>query len=153
MLNQNSAETERNSMRKLAIAATMAIAMMGAIVAAQASSAEANGPFLLFFDWEKPDITSDAAAVLDQAALVNRQKAGAYLLIAGHTDRSGRASYNLLASRRRAEAARAELIKRGVPAGAITVVAYGEGQSIVPTEDGVREVQNRRVEIGFVVGQ
>jgi len=139
-------------MHKLAIAASMAIAMMGAVVVAQGSNA-ASGPFLLFFDWGSPDITGDAGAVLDQAALAYRQKPEARLLITGNTDRSGRASYNLLASRRRAEAVRAELIRRGVPAGAIAVVAYGEERPIVPTEDGVREVQNRRVEISLVSGE
>ena len=139
-------------MRKLAIAAGMATATLGTAVATvQPSDAEA-GPFLLFFDWAKPDINRDAAAVLDQAVSAYRRKADARLRIAGHTDRSGSASYNLLASRRRAEAVRAELARRGVPAGAMTLVAYGEERPIVPTEDGVREVQNRRVEISILSG-
>ena len=40
-----------------------------------------------------------------------------------------------------------ELEKRGVPSDAISIAAYGEEKPLVPTEDGVREVQNRRVEI------
>jgi outer membrane protein OmpA-like peptidoglycan-associated protein len=135
-------------------AAATAIVMMGpAAVAAQSPASQANDPYLLFFDWGKPDITSDAEAVLDQAAAAYRQNPSAHLRIVGHTDRSGSASYNLLASRRRAEAVRAELSGRGVPANAMTVAAYGEERPIVPTEDGVREVQNRRVEISFVTGR
>jgi len=141
-------------MRKLAIAATMTIAALGStIAAAQDHIPATNGPFLLFFDWGKPDISGDAAAVLDQVATAYRQSPGARLRIAGHTDRSGSTSYNRLASRRRGETVRAELVRRGVPASATTVVAYGEDNPIVPTEDGVREVQNRRVEIGVVTGQ
>jgi len=141
-------------MRKLAIGATLAISMLApAAGGAQTADAAANGPFLLFFDWGKPDITGDAAAVLDQAATAYRQTPGAQLRIAGHTDRSGSAAYNRLASRRRAEAVRSDLTKRGVPVSAMTVVAYGEERPIVPTEDGVREVQNRRVEISVVTGQ
>ena len=31
----------------------------------------------------------------------------------------------------------------------MTVASFGEEQPLVPTEDGVREVQNRRVEVSF----
>ena len=52
-------------------------------------------------------------------------------------------------SQRRAEAIKAELVKNGVPANEISVVAKGESQPLVPTADGVREPQNRRVQIVF----
>lgn len=134
-------------MRELAAAAAMLIAALSSAAADAQATARPDGPFLLFFDWGKPVITGDAAAVVDQAAAAYRQTPGDRLLIAGHTDRSGSASYNRVASRERAEAVRNELAKRGVPANAMSVVAYGEERPIVPTEDGVREVQNRRVEI------
>jgi OOP family OmpA-OmpF porin len=54
---------------------------------------------------------------------------------------------NRVAGLRRAEAVRAELEKRGVPRNAMSVASFGEERPLVPTEDGVREVQNRRVEI------
>jgi outer membrane protein OmpA-like peptidoglycan-associated protein len=38
-------------------------------------------------------------------------------------------------------------VRNGVPATAITVIGKGETQPLVPTADGVREPQNRRVEI------
>jgi outer membrane protein OmpA-like peptidoglycan-associated protein len=139
-------------MRKLSIAAGVAIIMLGTAGAAVQTTDAAPGPFLLFFDWAKPDINRDAATVLDQAVSAYHQRPGARLRIAGHTDRSGSASYNLLASRRRAEEVRAELGRRGVPSSAIILVAYGEGRLLVPTEDGVREVQNRRVEISIISG-
>jgi OOP family OmpA-OmpF porin len=135
-------------MRELTATVAIFIAALSSAAAdAQGASANPVGPFLLFFDWGKPDVTGDAAAVIDQAAAAYRQRPGERLLIAGHTDRSGSVSYNRLASRRRAEAVRDELARRGVPASEMSVVAYGEEQPIVPTEDGVREVQNRRVEI------
>jgi OOP family OmpA-OmpF porin len=135
-------------MRGLAVAAAMAIAALSsAAVGAQSTTVSPDGSFLLFFDWGKPDVTGDAAAVIDQAVAAYRQRPGDRLLIVGHTDRSGSASYNRLTSRRRAEAVRNELSRRGVPASAMRVGAYGEEQPIVPTDDGVREVQNRRVEI------
>ena len=67
--------------------------------------------------------------------------------LAGHADRSGTVRYNQALSLRRAEAVAAELIRLGVPRPRITVQGFGESRALVPTADGVREPQNRRVEI------
>ena len=61
------------------------------------------------------------------------------LLIAWHD--------HLALSLRRAESVKAAMIKLGVPASLIVVIGKGESQPLVPTADGVREPQNRRVEI------
>jgi Cu-Zn family superoxide dismutase len=116
-------------------------------VGAMARQPVPAAPMMLFFDWGKPDIRSDDQAVLDQAAAAWRANPNLRLQLSGHTDRSGSAVYNLRASRRRVEMVKAELVKRGVPANVIATIGYGEERPLVPTEDGVREVQNRRVEI------
>ena len=67
--------------------------------------------------------------------------------VAGHADRSGTPQYNQRLSQRRADNVAAELVRRGVPRNAIVVTAFGESRPLVPTADGVREPQNRRVEI------
>jgi outer membrane protein OmpA-like peptidoglycan-associated protein len=41
----------------------------------------------------------------------------------------------------------AELVRLGVARSAIAVQAFGESRPLVPAADGVREPQNRRVEI------
>ena len=120
-------------------------------LAAPALGQAAGGqPFRIFFDWGKPELTRDAEAILDEAVTFYRQARPDRVIIAGHSDRSGPAGANVAASRRRAEAVRSYLVGKGVPDSTITVSAYGESRPIVPTEDGVREMQNRRVEIGFV---
>ncbi|MCA0304633.1 MAG: OmpA family protein, partial [Proteobacteria bacterium] len=48
---------------------------------------------------------------------------------------------------RRANAVKDALVRNGVPAQAITVVGKGQTDLLVKTADGVREPQNRRVEI------
>jgi outer membrane protein OmpA-like peptidoglycan-associated protein len=131
-------------MRKSWIALVMAVAMSGVAVAQRPADPR---PLMLFFDWSKPDIRGDDQAVLDQAAAGWQADRQAHLTLSGHTDRSGSLAVNLAASRRRAAMVRDELVKRGVPASAIRIAAYGEERPLVPTEDGVREVQNRRVEI------
>lgn len=106
--------------------------------------------FLVFFDFDRSDITADARKIITQAA-ENARKAGGTtrITLTGHADRSGAAQYNMRLSQRRADAVKAELVKMGVPAGDIATVAKGESDPLVPTADGVREPRNRRVEIVF----
>lgn len=120
-----------------------------------ASSAAAQwgdaGPTLLFFDWGKSELSGDAKASLDKVAERYRQAARP-MTIDGHSDRSGADASNLASSRRRARIVRDYLVDRGVPDSAMSVRAYGETWPIIATADGVREVQNRRVEIRWSAG-
>ena len=77
----------------------------------------------------------------------DRAKGNARITATGHTDTSGPEAYNMALSLRRANAVKDALVREGVPATAITVVGKGESQPLVQTADGVREPQNRRVEI------
>jgi OmpA-OmpF porin, OOP family len=110
------------------------------------------GPFIVFFDWDRSDITPQAAAILDNAAAAYQQTGSAQVVLAGHADRSGSAQYNVGLSQRRADAVRQYLAGRGVNDGAMTTEAFGESRPLVETADGVREPQNRRVEITFGPG-
>jgi outer membrane protein OmpA-like peptidoglycan-associated protein len=67
--------------------------------------------------------------------------------VAGHADRSGSPQYNQRLSQRRADAVAAELSRQGIARSNISVQAFGESRPLVATADGVREPQNRRVEI------
>jgi OmpA-OmpF porin, OOP family len=132
-------------MWKVAAAIALGVA---APAAAQEPSAPPS-PAMIFFDWAKPDIRSDDEAVLDRISEAFRARPSAHLTIAGHTDRSGSAAFNRAAGLKRAQTVRAELEKRGIPRNAISIASFGEERPLVPTEDGVREVQNRRVVIAF----
>ena len=110
------------------------------------------GPFIVFFDWDKDEITPQAAAILDNAASAYQTTGQASVVLAGHADRSGAADYNVGLSQRRADNVRSYLAGRGVPDGSITTEAFGESRPLVDTADGVREPQNRRVEITFGPG-
>lgn len=104
------------------------------------------GPTLVFFDWGKGELSNDSKASLDK--VVERYAASPRAMtIDGHSDKSGASAGNLASSRKRAMMVRDYLIAKGVPASAMTVRAYGETWPLIATEDGVREVQNRRVEI------
>ncbi|HEY0013895.1 MAG TPA: OmpA family protein [Allosphingosinicella sp.] len=110
------------------------------------------GPFIVFFDWDRADITPQAAGILDNAAEQYRTSGNAQVVLAGHADRSGSDQYNVGLSQRRAEAVRQYLAGRGVGEAAMRTEAFGESRPLVETADGVREPQNRRVEITFGPG-
>jgi outer membrane protein OmpA-like peptidoglycan-associated protein len=103
--------------------------------------------FTVFFEWDKSDLTPAALDTIHRAAGAYRSKGGAQINASGHTDRSGPEAYNLALSLRRANSVRDALVADGVRASDISVVGLGESQPLVPTADGVREAQNRRVEI------
>lgn len=65
----------------------------------------------------------------------------------GHTDRSGSDQYNEGLAIRRANAVASALAASGLAPGAVTTSGRGETEPRVPTPDGVRNPQNRRVEI------
>lgn len=129
--------------------AVVAAGLVGTGVGAQPSAPAGAGPFMLFFDWEKGDIRRDDEAVLDKVAEAWRGRPGARLRLTGHTDRSGSTSFNRRAGMERTNIVRTALEKRGIPRNAMSLASFGEERPLVPTEDGVREVQNRRVEIAF----
>jgi hypothetical protein len=103
--------------------------------------------FMVFFDWDSTKLSDASMNVIQQAADAFRTKQGARITATGHTDTSGSEAYNMALSLRRANAVKDALVKVGVPAQAITTVGRGEAGLLVQTGDGVREPQNRRVEI------
>ncbi len=119
-------------------------------VVAPAQPAAAPAPartFLVFFDFDRADLTERARSIIAEAA-TNTQRTGTTRIeVSGHADRSGTPQYNQRLSERRAQAVAAELERRGVPRSAMVIQAFGETRPLVPTADGVREPQNRRVEI------
>ena len=106
-------------------------------------------PHFVFFDWGKNELSRDAIGELDKVAAEYAAKGG-QVVLAAYSDRSGDARVNRVMSKRRGELVRDYLAGKGIPAGAIRVQAYGEANAFVPTADGVREVQNRRVDVWVV---
>ena len=103
--------------------------------------------FMVFFDWDKSNLNAASLETIAKAAAAYRAKGGAQINATGHADTSGPDTYNMALSLRRANAVKDALIRDGVPERDISVVGRGESQPLVKTADGVREAQNRRVEI------
>jgi OOP family OmpA-OmpF porin len=111
-----------------------------------AAVAPAKRMFIVFFEFDKSTLTPDGAKVV--AAAADAYKSGkSDVAVSGYTDLSGTQQYNLALSHRRADVVKAALTKDGVPASAIGESWFGKENPRVPTADGVREPQNRRVEV------
>jgi outer membrane protein OmpA-like peptidoglycan-associated protein len=114
--------------------------------------APAPRSYLVFFDFNKSDLTPEATTIVDTAAKNAGPAKVTQLTVTGHTDTVGSDAYNMRLSRRRAESVAAELEKDGIPSEEIEIVAKGKRDLLVPTKDGVREPQNRRVQIVYLGG-
>jgi outer membrane protein OmpA-like peptidoglycan-associated protein len=111
-----------------------------------------KGPYIVFFDWDKSDITPEAATILDSAVSAYANCSRVPVMLAGYADRSGTPRYNQGLSERRNASVRSYLTSHGIADGDIGSQGFGESNNRVPTADGVRELQNRRVEITYGPG-
>lgn len=105
-----------------------------------------ENPALIFFEFDVAVPPADAQQVIDFIAGNYEICDWDNLTVVGHADRSGSNAYNLGLSEARANNV-ADMLRPAVPGSNVTVEFRGEEEPRVPTEDGVRELQNRRVEI------
>jgi outer membrane protein OmpA-like peptidoglycan-associated protein len=107
----------------------------------------APAPLVVFFDTGSSTIRNEDKAVLDHASRAYNEGKPIVMILTGTADRTGSAEVNLELSQRRAAAVLKGLLGRGIPADRFQVLAKGETELPVPTNSGVAELQNRRVEI------
>ena len=103
--------------------------------------------YLVFFDWDRADLTDRARQIIAEAAQASTHVQYTRIEVQGNADRSGTPAYNQKLSLRRAQTVAAELVRLGVARTAIDIQAFGDTRPLVPTAPGVREPQNRRVAI------
>ena len=103
--------------------------------------------YLVFFDWDKAELTDRARQIIKDAADNSTHVQYTRIEVNGYTDTSGTPKSNQGLSVRRAQAVAAELTKDGVPQSSIEIQGFGDTHLLVSTGPGVREPQNRRVEI------
>jgi outer membrane protein OmpA-like peptidoglycan-associated protein len=127
-----------------------------AVAAAQAAepapgaaqpAAGAPAPLVLYFDAGSTTIRNQDRAVLDAASRAYSEGKPIVMILTGSSDRTGSPEANLTLSERRAGAVLKGLRDRGIPADRFQVLAKGETDLPVPTDQGVAEMRNRRVEI------
>lgn len=109
--------------------------------------AEVPKQFIVFFGFNKSNLTAEAVRVVADAAEAAKKHGSAAIAIIGHTDTSGSTDYNMALSMRRSQAVKDSLIANGIEASMISTAGRGESELMVTTGDGVKEPQNRRATI------
>jgi outer membrane protein OmpA-like peptidoglycan-associated protein len=125
----------------------MTVAEVAPAAPAPVAALPASG--VIYFDLDRAELNDEGAAgladIIDE--IKGRQLGG--ITIAGYTDTSGTADYNMALSERRANTVASGLVRAGVPAQIITAEGFGQNDLAVPTADGVVQAANRRVVIDF----
>ena len=107
------------------------------------------GPYVVFFDFDKAELTDQAKVVLTNVARDIEAAKIMSVFTSGHTDRAGTDTYNAALAKMRVETVAKYLIASGIDKGKILTIDYGEERPQVATPDGQVEPKNRRVEINF----
>ena len=105
--------------------------------------------YVVYFNTGQSDLSPDAQATIAQAAATFKQ-GGVAVAVKGHADRVGDQGMNLRLSLARTAAAKAMLMRDGVPESAIRSGSLGEENLPVPTADMVPERLNRSVHITVI---
>ena len=99
---------------------------------------------MIHFDYDRSDIRSGDAGILDQKVAILVANPNARIRISGHCDERGSDEYNLALGNRRANSTRQYLVSHGVDAGRIETVSFGEDRPVAMGRDEDSWAQNRR---------
>ena len=103
--------------------------------------------YLVFFDWDQATLSDRARQIIAAAAAAAQHVQLTRIAVNGYADTSGTPHYNRGLSIRRAQAVAAELVRDGISRETIAIRGFGDTHLLVATGPGIREPQNRRVEI------
>lgn len=99
------------------------------------------------FDFDSAKLRPAADGKLKEVAEFAATYKDAKLDVSGHTDSVGSDAYNQKLSERRANAVKADLVKRGVAADRIVATGAGEAKPVTSNKTKAGRAENRRVEI------
>jgi outer membrane protein OmpA-like peptidoglycan-associated protein len=104
--------------------------------------------FFLYFITGTDILTEASKGEFQRMLQELRQRQAPDIVVIGHTDRVGNEEANDELSLARAERVKADLVSQGIAAPErVRAAGRGEREPVVPTENGVDEPLNRRVEI------
>jgi peptidoglycan-associated lipoprotein len=104
------------------------------------------------FEFDQWNIRAEDRSILDLKATILGANPGLRLRISGHADERGSDEYNLALGNRRAAAVKTYLVNKGIDAGRLDVVSFGEEQPIATGHDEDSWFQNRRAEFDATAG-
>ncbi|ATG76238.1 OmpA family protein [Pseudoalteromonas sp. B131b] len=107
-------------------------------------------PSNITFATDQSYISSGFNDTLNAIANVMNKYEKTYLSVEGHTDSTGKDSYNMNLSRERAQSVKDYLVNQQIMAARISTKGYGETRPIATNDSANGRAQNRRVEIQIV---
>jgi peptidoglycan-associated lipoprotein len=159
--NADSARRAQEEAARRAAEAEAARRRADSIAAAEAAAANAANDVarmretltqMVHFDFDQSDLRPEDRSILDAKVPILQANPGVTISIAGHTDERGSDEYNLALGQRRAAAAKAYLVQRGVAESRIETRSYGEERPIAQGSDESAWAQNRRAEFSITSG-
>ena len=111
----------------------------------------AQREFMVFFDFDKSNLTPEARDIVTAAVKTAKERGSVRIVVTGHTDTVGSFRYNQALSERRAGAVKTEMMRLGMGGTDVTTVGKSFSEPLVATGPGVREPQNRRamIDLGY----
>jgi len=103
----------------------------------------------LLYDFDSDVVLPQAGTNLRALAASLHKYPGSDLLIVGHTDQVGAASYNQSLSERRASAAANYLVAQGVARNRVETRGMGETEPIASNDTEAGRARNRRIEVAI----
>ena len=99
------------------------------------------------FERGKTELDGHGRSVLERLVATAGSCPDVGLRVVGHADARGRAKRNLALSQRRARAVVTYLIDKGIDAGRLEAVGYGEARPVAPNDTAQNRAKNRRIEL------
>jgi peptidoglycan-associated lipoprotein len=121
------------------------VTQTGGDTSSSSQSVEVSLSNVVYFDFDKYDLTAESRAVL----LAHADKLKVAVRLEGHADERGSREYNMALGEKRANAVRDFLVTQGVSGSSLETVSFGEEQPAVVGSDESSWAQNRRVEVKY----
>ncbi|HGJ5855288.1 peptidoglycan-associated lipoprotein Pal [Arsenophonus nasoniae] len=104
---------------------------------------------IVYFGFDKYDVTPEYAQLLDQHATFLRGNPSVKITVEGHADEKGTPEYNIALGERRANAVKMYLQSKGVNGEQIAIVSYGKEKPAVLGHDESAYAKNRRAVLAY----
>ena len=103
----------------------------------------------VYFGFDKYDIQGEYVQILDAHAAYLNATPATSVRVEGHTDERGTPEYNMALGERRAHAVQNYLTSKGVQAGQVSTVSYGEEKPAELGHDEAAYSKNRRAVLAY----
>lgn len=101
----------------------------------------------VLFTKAKTGLSAEAKKTIAELANVLKKYPNDRITVVGYTDNSGDKTKNVILSRDRAGAVKAQLVKEGIVADKVRTVGKGDADPVAPNDTDANRAKNRRAEI------